>query len=549
MKKIIILLLFLISAKSYSQEVYTSISNTAIYEFLDELANGKIISLNSAIKPYSRIYIAKKLKEADEKGYALNKRQKKELAFYLKDYGKELPGLQMNIFLGKHFIKKFSKDTAYKNVKTDLFYYKDSIFTLTINPVLGYKYFLNENGDNYHRWNGAEGYAYIGKHLGVYSSLRDNYESELFAKTQYLIQQQGGIFKFDGKGGDFEEERGGIIYSWKWGSIGILKDQFTWGNNYNGANIFSDKPPSFPFIKLHLNPVKWLDFTYIHGWIVSDVTDSLRSYKFMYGTRTVIYPKFLAANILTITPVKFLNISIGNSIIYSDIGVHPGYLIPVMFYKAVDHSLNTMSNNTGQNAQMYFDISSRNIKNLHLYTSFYVDEISIRNMWNDSLQSNWLSGKLGFRLSSFPIKNLSFIAEYTRSNPFAYRHFIPTTTFESNKYNLGYYLKDNAEEYYFCLRYKPIRGLTTDISYTDSKKGPEYVYTGTAKNGLGLPFMKNVEWQSKAVSVKISYELINDVFLSFEYINNFITGNYLKYNPEFYWGNTNTYVVGANIGF
>ncbi len=46
---------------AFSQVVYQHVDNTAIYEFLDEMANLKIIELNSAIKPYSRIFIAKKL--------------------------------------------------------------------------------------------------------------------------------------------------------------------------------------------------------------------------------------------------------------------------------------------------------------------------------------------------------------------------------------------------------------------------------------------------------------------------------------------------------
>ena len=57
----------------HAQVVYEHISNNAIYDFLDELANEKIISINSVVKPYSRTFIAEKLLEAKEKSDQLTK--------------------------------------------------------------------------------------------------------------------------------------------------------------------------------------------------------------------------------------------------------------------------------------------------------------------------------------------------------------------------------------------------------------------------------------------------------------------------------------------
>ena len=98
MKRILFLFgLFLVAGLARSQVVYEDISNTGIYEFLDELATLRLITLNSAIKPYSRSYIAGKLNEArvadtltnlktGKPLYRLNKRQRKELSFYLQDF-------------------------------------------------------------------------------------------------------------------------------------------------------------------------------------------------------------------------------------------------------------------------------------------------------------------------------------------------------------------------------------------------------------------------------------------------------------------------------
>ena len=548
MKKNISVLLFslFIFCNSYSQEVYQNVSNTNIYEFIDELANDNVISINSVIKPYSRILIAEKLKEALSKKELLSKRQQDELNFYLLDYEKELDGFETTDFIGKNVISK--NKTSFRK-RIDLFYYKDSLFNFSVNPILGINYFVNENGTNYHRWNGAEAFATIGKHWGFYASLRDNFESELLAKPNYLTQQEGGCYKPDGNGGgDYEEMKGGITYSWKWGSVGLVKDNITWGNNYNGANIISNRAPSFPFIKFHVNPAKWFDFNYIHGLLVSVVIDSSKTYSYSYGNRIIYREKYIAANMFTFTPFKKLNISLGNSVIYSDIGIQPGFLIPVMFFKAVDHSQNGMSNKAGQNAQMFFDISSRQIKHLHLYTSIFCDEIDIGNMWNENEQSNFISFKAGVAVSDLYFKNYSVIAEYTRSNPIVYKHFIPTTTFETNGYTLGNYLKDNADEWYFAIRYKPISKVHFEISYQLSRKGPDYPYTGVGHSGIGLPFMSEVLWSKKNISFNVNYEIYNDIKVFAGYSNAYIKDDFKNYTPGFYLGNTNTISFGMNWG-
>ena len=76
----------------YSQEVPQPVNNKGIYDFIDELANIHIITINSAVKPYSRLFISQRLKEAEEKKDELNPRQQKELEFYIRDFGKERGG-------------------------------------------------------------------------------------------------------------------------------------------------------------------------------------------------------------------------------------------------------------------------------------------------------------------------------------------------------------------------------------------------------------------------------------------------------------------------
>lgn len=521
-----------------AQEVYVHASNTDLYDFLDELANAGVITVNSAIKPYSRMFIAQQLSEASKQREKLNSRQGKDLDFYLKDFNKEL-------LPGKNFKKRL-----------DLLYYKDTLFTFSLNPILGLSYYSNDSGSFYHRWNGAEAFAYIGPNFGFYASLRDNHESKRLSDPNYLNQAAASNYKVDTKGGgDFDEMRGGLTYAWKWGSVGLIKDHAVWGDNANGANILSGHQPSFTMLTLHLQPVRWLDFHYFHGWLVSDVIDSSRLYINGASYRQTMRPKYMAANMYTVSPWKKFDLSFGNSIVYSDQAMHPAYLIPFFFFKTIDHSLTSAGSNfLGQNSQMFFNISSRNIRNTHLYASMFIDEIALGRALDKNKQTNFFSIKVGGRLSNMGVQNVFLTAEYTRNNPLAYRHYITTATFASGSFNMGHYLGDNAQEIYLALGYKPVSRLVLEASYVLAQKGEEYPYTGssldTIGNGLGKPFLKKAWWEATDISLKARYQLLNDAWffagLSMTDQSGVMTD---VYSMPYYKGKRTTLNFGANVGF
>ena len=402
------------------------------------------------------------------------------------------------------------KTAEQRPLRRDLFYYQDSLFSLTANVILGGELFTNSSGKATYFRNGAEIRGYI-KNLGFYASLRDNHEEPLLGRPEYLTKREGGHLKGST---DWSEMQGGITWSWKWGNIGLVKDRQQWGNNYNGANIFGGNNPTFTQLKLNLKPVRWFEFNYFNGWLNSMVVDSSESYWVTnsYGDdyREVYHKKFVAANIFTITPVKHLNISVGNSIVYDNDHINPAYLIPFLFYKSVDHSQTSGIDN--MNSQMFFDISSRNIKNLHLYVSLFVDEFSASRLTDDD-EWNFVSWKTGFRLSNTPIQNLSFTTEFTYSYPLTYQHYVPTVTFQTQDYNLGHYLRDNSREWYFALDYKPIRALNIGVYFSDAIRGPDYTELGTDR--VGNPPLASIEWQNTVIGMKASYQIINDLYTWF----------------------------------
>lgn len=549
---------------TYAQDIPEHISYTRIYDYLNELATDGIIDLNSVAKPYARTFIAEKLLIAQIHKKQLNKRQQEELVFFLNEFALEqnkLPDTKLNLA---------KNDNLTLAIVQPALHYLDTIFRARITPILGMDITANRNGTLIKRWYGADFQTMIGKHLSVYGSLRDiSVDGPILARPTYLNDFPGYEYKESAAGGDFSDSRGGIKYSWNWGSVGFIKDNVVWGDNYHGSNILSGRAPSFPMLTLHLKPAKWFEMQYFHGWLVSNIRDSSRYYVDNNGVKLYrMNNKFIAANMFTFIPVRNLNLSIGNSIIYAEENVLPAYFIPIAFYKSIDHTLNKGLGLENQNSQVFMNISSRNIKHLHLFTSIYSDEISWSRFLPSSKERNPVSVKVGANLSNLPVDNLSIIGEYTYTNIINYKHSIPALTWASNGYNLGSYLGDNSQEIYLAMIYKPIRGLDMSVSYTDAKHGNEYIYDRhEISNIISQPALGEITWSNKTIGFNAQYEVMNNAYAVINVAYSDIRGynltsapiagevretaqGYLDlFTPAYLQGKNTTVTVGFSFGF
>ncbi|GHT31252.1 hypothetical protein FACS189434_00680 [Bacteroidia bacterium] len=570
MKKLLPFIGILFALNLSAADIPQHISYTQIYDFVDELANDGIIEIHSVVKPYSREYIAQKLQEAKAKEENLSRRQQKDLDFYLNDYALELNRLP-------------ETKVAYRSNNLTLaliqpaFHYRDSLFRLRLTPILGAEFSYNKKGHPASRSIGADFQGTVCKYVSVFGSLRDMaFQGELLSRPAYLNNFAGYEYKeSEGQTANFSDSRGGIKVGNRWGSIGLVKDNIVWGDNYHGSNILSGRAPSFPMITLQLKPVRWFQLDYFHAWLTSNVIDSTNYYvengiKKHYRATN----KFMAANMLTFTPFRKLDISIGNSIIYAENNVQPAYFIPIAFYKSIDHTLTKGIKSENQNSQMFLNISSRNIKHLHLYGSIFVDEMKFARFKSSNKETNPISYKAGAKLSNFPLKNLYVLGEYTRSNIITYKHSIPAISYTSNSYNLGNYLGDNSQEIYAEIGYKPIRGLSLSVSYLNAKHGNEYEYlrrdernVNQISNIISQKFMKDVVWTNTTYSFKALYELINNMYLGMNITYSDIQGHDAKsakidgevrknaqgyldlYTPKFFQGKNLTLNMMLSIGF
>jgi hypothetical protein len=539
-----------------AQTAYQHVSDLGIYNLLDELATMQIIDVTTAVKPYSRVQIARWLDEAEGQWTHLSLSQRSRLENFRKEYMMERGELKTGGW------SIYSRDTTLSvHLLTPEIAYKDSMFRFLVRPVYGYRNFSGGNDNFWATYGGAEVISYIGNNWTVYASLRDNFQKgQRLAQPGYFTHEQGGTYKVltgGGMGGEFSEMRGGITWNWSWGALGLIKDHIQWGDNLNGSNIFSGRTPSFPMIKLHMHPAKWLEFNYYHGWLVSESLDSLRSVFPDEGrARRVNRPKYIAANMFTLKPFSRLHLSMGNSVVYGDMDVQPGFLIPFFFYKSIVHTINWGA--SLQNNAMYVNLSSRQIRNLHLYATYFIDEFSIRRV-GDPERHNFTGFKGGFTFTG--VKNAVLGFEYTRTNPITYLHDEPTTSFETNRYNLGHYLTDNAEEYFATLRIYPAGTLELGASWVYARKGNYYEYIRGMRNPRidELPVLQDIIWDKTSLTFDATLRPLPNLRVFARYALSDINGydadgrtgqQYLDmFTPPYLHGKVNVLELGFGMGF
>lgn len=554
----VILIVLLHLSTLYSQTLYQSVQDQALYLFLDELSSQHIIDVNTAIKPYTRNRIASWLQEAAMQHHALSPAQQSRISSYLKEFALEnnqnkqgsIRLIQLDSSLSVHLIPpEFS--------------WRDTLTRINARPIYGIRLFNNGKESFFHSYGGAEASAYIGSKWGIQASVRDNYQQKyILAAPNYMTQEMGGNYKINegGRlGGDFSELRGSVSYSWNWGHIALAKEHIQWGTNYNGSNIFSGRTPSFAMVKLHINPTPWFEFDYFHGWLVSQVIDSSRTNPLPGGgSISAYYDKYIAANMFTVRPLKRLYISVGNSIIYDLQNPHPAYFFPFNFFKSIAHTYK-YGLPTNDNAMMYLSISSRQIKHLHIFYSLFVDELSLTR-FGDPQRHNFLSHKGGISLSGWPARNVTFIAETTYTTPMTYQHRESTTTFESNRFVLGHYLRDNSRDYYTAVRWIPFKNWQFTTSLSRAEKANLFLYRHNSVVPADQnPVLQDITWRSSTLQLKLEWFPIHNLRIFSEYLYSNVQGfdvdgkngtYYLSLlSPAFMHGKNSTIITGFAFGF
>ena len=539
MRKYLLIGLLAIASAMQAQVVPEALEYTQLYDYLDELATDGVIDLTEAIRPFTRKQIADMLLQAQAKDSLLSRRQKDDLLFYMQDFALETDTLPTYSTYGHRHVTQWQTAVSNLSLADPSLHIltKDKVFKLRVRPILGMDLYASKKGFITKRWYGADIQMDIAHHLSIWGSLRDNswkgtgllkdsyfptvydkiYGARL-TKPDYLNDLPGVQYKESNYGGDFSDSRGGIaLYTW-WGRIAVERERIQWGDAQHSSTILSAHAPAVPMLTLQLTPCKWFQFDYFHAWLVSNVVDSTYYYVENYRegeTRIHYRPmnKFMAANMFTFKPIKYIHFSFGNSIVYAERNVQAAYFIPVAFYKSLDHLLTKGMSIENQNSQAFASITVRPVDHLRLYGTFYLDEFKMARLKKSNPEKNPISYVVGFHWSGWPVSGLSLSGEFMRSYIACYTHSIDVLSYRSNSYQMGHYMGDNAQSIWLQLAYRPVSRLSLKLSYTRDTKYNVYDYVRRSiSTAIAQKPFNEKTWRNDELSFRAVYEVFNNCY-------------------------------------
>ncbi len=500
---------------SFPQVVYEPLHRD-VYNFLARLSQKGVLEFHDEIRPIARKYILEKLFEADDSSDQLTSLEKEELKFFIEDFYHEA-------------ILKADRNREYKHTnffghdpagRWRFFSYRSDAFKVNLSLILGAEMGSLDKEKRTHFWNGFYTYGYISNSIGVSFDFRDNTESgatidkdkQFSPITGVNERSNHTIVDYPPDKIEYSEAKGIIATDWSWGTFAVGKDFLEWGYGDNGLLVLSQKPPSYPFIRLDISPVDWFGFNYFHGWLASDVVDSTEIYYTdTGGPRFLFRNKYIASHTLTLRPVKGLSISLGESMVYSD-KLEILYLIPVSFFRLADHYLSRQNNAAGNNAQFFASVSSRGqIINTHLYATLFIDEITLNGLFDSYSQRNQIGFTVGSSITDLPFENLTAKLEYSKTYPYTYEHFIPTTTYASANYSLGHWMGSNADQVYGSLKYRFLRGLEAKVWARFIRQGEKGDVEGQYEQPQP-PFLFGMRTNHTYFGASVKYEILHELF-------------------------------------
>ncbi len=500
---LLILLCVFGTPKLFTQSVYLHPSHE-VYDFLKRMEGKRVLNdYRDAVKPITRQEVAQYLIIIDEHADQLTTVDKEQLHFYKQEFFVEL--------------KQLKYDKELPEERWHLYPYRSDPGVFNVDLIGGYSVQANPTNTNtLIRSNGLLTYGYVGSFLGMYLYFRDHKETgSYFDPRKDLSLNQGQIVSkpySDGIGYDLTDVQ--MTFDVSFLKISLEKMPNVWGAGYHGNLILSDKPPSYPQIKIRARLGKDVDLTFIHSWLSSDIVDSLNSYQTVGipgipGYRTIYKQKYLAAQMLEASVANGVDVAVGESEVYGSRNPELLYLIPGMFYFAAEHYSGDQDNK-----QIFGTVDINALKNYNLYATLFLDEFSASDFYAADRQHNQLGFTLGARAYDLLYPNTDILVEYTRINPWVYNHKFPDVTYQSHSFDLGHWIGQNADNLYLEANYRPYRNLKLGVQFESLRKGARdstiFQYELPTPDFLYGPMIKK-----QAYGITARYEPLRDLFVDF----------------------------------
>lgn len=267
---------------------------------------------------------------------------------------------------------------------------------------------------------------------------------------------------------DYDRAEAMLTARWKEFTFGMGKLKIVRGFSTENFITRGQHAPSFPLFTFTWDPESWLRFTWFHGYPESGVPDTLNSSGSSWA-RIDNYPKQLVCHRFDLRPAPWIELSVGESVIYARRSFEAIYWMPIMLYWSAEHYLGDLDNN-----QIFFDAAIRPVRGHRLYGSIFIDEISIEKSLDKKENHNWIGFQAGWLFSPagwrFP-PSVRF--EYTRITPGAYQHKWPESDYSSHGLPIGFWGGRNSDNLSLDIGWSMPEGASIDLFASFFRKGEE----------------------------------------------------------------------------
>ncbi len=458
--------LFLIGAAIFCSSVYTHAqlyisADAGLYHMVEraEIKTNDLNELNfhSSSKPYRYIDVSNlAVKHADlTRNDSFNLVNFKNQSFFMNpEFGARAQG----------FLSYFYKQNA------ALYSVQLNDFVLSVNPVL---YFsgssetgkVSENSFHetlYINTRGAELQGVIDNKISFYAFATDNQmrvplQTKLYGASAYALPGESFYKNFKGNGVDFFHAEGYV-------SAPITKHidmQFGSSKQFIGDGmrslILSDFSKQHLFLKLNTKIWKINNQNLFYELVDSAYTTGSGNYK----------KKFGATHHLSINLGKRFNLGFFETVIFKrdNNAYELNYLNPIIFYRAVEHSLGSPDN-----VLLGLDYKLDLLHHLQVYGQIVLDEFYLAYMRTQFTKSKsnrewgWWGNKYALQLGLkyidiLKIKNLDIQLEYNHIRPYTYSYTNPSLNFTDFNQSMAHPLGANLKEFVGAVFYQPTPAL------------------------------------------------------------------------------------------
>ncbi len=354
---------------------------------------------------------------------------------------------------GNHRLK--IKNYFYRHPAAFLGIFGRSDIWMIANPVLGFSSGTESPGDlrTYQNTRGFQIHGSIGGKLGFHTYVTENQFRFPSYYTQF-VEDHGvvpgvGLIKDFGDGGyDFLDAKGSITFS----PIKEIMFQFGHDNNFIGNGyrslILSDNARENLFLKVR---------TRVWRMQYTNLFMELSDLERLGGTGNNQRKKFMALHHLNFKITRNLSFGMFESIVFArkDSTDTPGYdinyLNPIIFYRAVEHGLNS-----SDNSLLGIDWKWNFVKRFSFYGQIVLDELR-----KDSIlqRTGWWGNKWALQaglkyIDVAGIDNLDLQFETNIVRPYTYTHGDRSQNYIHHNQSMAHPLGANFIEYIGILRYQ-----------------------------------------------------------------------------------------------